>query len=77
MTDHSVQFKQWMSWKQNELLLGEAVRQEEYIVFDHTCDELGISDLIRRRNTVRFKNKEDMAFIKLKFKNLTANKNTK
>jgi len=76
MTNHAVQFKDWMAWKQNEILLGES-RQEEYILFDNTCDELGVSDVIRRRDKVRFKNKDDMAFIKLKFKNLKANKNTK
>ena len=81
--DHKKQFSNWMSWKDNELNILKLFTAKSSppatsmtsvkgtgLIFDNHCEELGITDVIRRRNTVRFKNKEDLAMAKLTFKNL-------
>ena len=87
MTDHKKQFKNWMAWRDNELNIYLLVKPKSSppaiqpptsdatgMVFDHFCEEIGITDVIRRRNMVRFKNTEDLAMAKLTFKNLDSKK---
>ena len=81
MMDYAEAFDKWMLWEKNELNLLSLIKGKSSppankppipsnkdktgLVFDISCKKLGITDVIRRRNMVRFKNKEDMAFVKL------------
>lgn len=70
MIDHKTQFENWMSWKNNQIIL-KSDKVEDHMLFDNSCDELGITEYVRRKSMVRFKSHEDLAFIKIKFENLT------
>ena len=70
MTDHKTQFENWMSWKDNQIIL-KSDKVEDHMLFDNSCDELGITEYVRRKSMVRFKSHEDLAFVKIKFENLT------
>tara|TARA_B100000575_G_scaffold282873_1_gene275089 strand:- start:746 stop:976 length:231 start_codon:yes stop_codon:yes gene_type:complete len=63
--DYSEAFEKWMIWEENSLNIDAFVKQPNLELFDSHCKTIGVDDLIRRRNIVRFKNKEDMAFVKL------------
>jgi hypothetical protein len=68
--DHKTQFENWMSWKDNQIIL-KSDKVEDHMLFDNSCDELGITEYVRRKSMVRFKSHEDLAFVKIKFENLT------
>ena len=70
MIDHKTQFENWMSWKDNQIIL-KSDKHEDHMLFDNSCDELGITEYVRRKSMVRFKSHEDLAFVKIKFENLT------
>jgi len=70
MTDHKIQFKNWMNWKDNQIIL-TSDKLEDHMMFDNSCEELGITEFVRRKGMVRFKSHEDLAFIKIKFENLS------
>ena len=63
--DYADSFNNWMMWEQNSLDISEFVKNNNLMLFDHHCETIGVEDIIRRRNIVRFKNKEDMAFVKI------------
>lgn len=70
MIDHKTQFENWMSWRDNQIIL-KSDKVEDHMLFDNSCDELGITEYVRRKSMVRFKSHEDLAFVKIKFENLT------
>ena len=65
MTDYAESFNNWMLWENNNLDISTFVKDANYMLFDHHCETIGVEEMIRRRNIVRFKNKEDMAFVKM------------
>ena len=65
MMDYADSFNNWMMWEQNSLDISEFVKNTNLMLFDHHCETIGVEDIIRRRSIVRFKNKEDMAFVKI------------
>ena len=54
-----------MMWEENSLDISKFVKDTNLMLFDHHCETIGVEDIIRRRSIVRFKNKEDMAFVKI------------
>ena len=65
MMDYADSFNNWMMWEGNSLDISKFVKDTNLKLFDHHCETIGVEDIIRRRNIVRFKNKEDMAFVKI------------
>ena len=63
--DYAESFNNWMNLEQNSLDISGFVKDTNYMLFDHHCKTIGVDEIIRRRNIVRFKNKEDMAFVKI------------
>ena len=65
MMDYADSFNNWMMWEENSLDISKFVKYTNLMLFDHHCETIGVEDMIRRRSIVRFKNKEDMAFVKI------------
>ena len=65
MMDYADSFNNWMMWEENSLDISKFVKDTNLMLFDHHCETIGVEDIIRRRSIVRFKNKDDMAFVKI------------